>query len=121
MKSGKEKTSSKTQQETVGKRIAALRKSKHETQEALAQELGLTRSAICQWENGNTLPNYQNILNLAKHFEVTVGDLLNAPASVPPGILSGLKAFSAYLETEITPLMDQGGENNDAGNHKSQP
>lgn len=41
--------------DTLGKRIAALRKEKGMTQEELAEKLGVSPQAISKWENGVSL------------------------------------------------------------------
>jgi len=40
--------------ETMGDRIRRLREAKHLTQPALAKLVGVTKSAVCQWELGAT-------------------------------------------------------------------
>lgn len=39
--------------ETMGDRIKVLRQARNLTQEQLAQEVGVTKSAVSQWEGGN--------------------------------------------------------------------
>ena len=39
-------------EETLGKRIAAYRKALGLTQDALAEQLGITAQAVSKWENG---------------------------------------------------------------------
>lgn len=58
-------------------KIIALRKSKAMSQEALAEELGLSRQAVSRWETGAAMPDAVNILQLSKLFGVTADYLLN--------------------------------------------
>lgn len=121
MKTGKSKAVPPVQREAIGLRIAALRNAKSESSAELAAIAGVTRSAVSQWENGITVPRPEMLRLLAEHFEVTVDYLLNGPAPAPPGFIAGLQVFSSYLETEIAPLLRQGGECNDAGNCEGRP
>lgn len=38
--------------QTIGERIAQLRRKKNITQEAMAEQLGVTPQAVSKWENG---------------------------------------------------------------------
>lgn len=51
-----------------GQRIAALRKSKGMTQEALAQRLGITNQAVSKWESDQCCPDIMQLPALADIF-----------------------------------------------------
>lgn len=55
----------------LGKKIKELRNEKGITQEQLAKELNVTRSAVGLWEVDNTDPDIKNIIAIAKYFDVT--------------------------------------------------
>ena len=57
--------------QTLGSRIAELRRRKNMTQEELAAELGVTPQAVSKWENDITL-----LPQLARLFGVTTDELL---------------------------------------------
>ena len=59
-----------------GQRIAALRKARGMTQEALAQKLGITNQAVSKWETGAADPSTSNLLALAKLFGAPAEELL---------------------------------------------
>ena len=61
---------------TVGKEIHRLRKEKHMTQGALADEMGVTVGAVSKWERGNSVPDVPMLCALADYFEVTTDELL---------------------------------------------
>ena len=61
---------------TIGQRIAQLRKQYNLSQEALGEELGVSRQAISKWESDATLPEIDKLIALSKRFGVTVGYLL---------------------------------------------
>ena len=61
----------------IGKNIAVLRKSKGITQEALADELGVSPQAVSKWENNSSCPDISLLTDIAKFFCVTVDELLS--------------------------------------------
>ena len=58
-------------EETMGKRIAACRKQLGLTQDALAEQLGVTAQAVSKWENDQSCPDITMIPKLAKLFSIT--------------------------------------------------
>lgn len=63
---------------SLGNRIAEYRKACKLSQNDLADKIGVSRSAIAKWENDNGMPDIENIQLLAKEFQITVDQLLNA-------------------------------------------
>ncbi len=61
---------------TVNFRLSYLRKSKHITQEELADVVGTSFQTISKWENGITAPDISVLPILADFFEVSVDQLL---------------------------------------------
>lgn len=57
---------------SVGKRIETLRKSKKISQEDLAEKVGVSRQTVYKWESGTSVPNYANMQALARALETTV-------------------------------------------------
>lgn len=57
-------------------RIVEMRKKRHKTQEALAKQIGVTRSALSQYELGSRQPDYETIKRMADYFEVSTDYLL---------------------------------------------
>lgn len=47
------------------------------SQESLAERLDISRQAVSRWENGASMPDAQNLLQMSKIFGVTVDFLLN--------------------------------------------
>ena len=58
-------------------KIQELRKSKHMTQEQLAQELYVSRTAISKWESDRGYPSIESLRALSKFFNVSIDDLLS--------------------------------------------
>lgn len=61
----------------IGTNIAALRKNNGITQEALANELGVSPQAVSKWENSTSCPDVSLLPDIAKYFGVSIDDLLN--------------------------------------------
>ena len=61
---------------TLGKRIANLRREKNLKQEDLAQMLNISPQAISKWENDLTCPDISILPELSKIFNVTIDELL---------------------------------------------
>ncbi len=62
--------------QSLGGRIAELRRKKNMTQEELAAELGVTPQAVSKWENDLSCPDITLLPQLARLFGVTIDELL---------------------------------------------
>lgn len=62
--------------------LSERRKSKNLTQDELAAELGVTRSAVAMWESGKSHPRAEKLVRLAKLFDCRVDDLLSSVSTV---------------------------------------
>ena len=71
-------------EETLGKRIAARRKALGLTQDALAEQLGITAQAVSKWENGQSCPDITILPKLAEIFDCTTDALLGVPPKEMP-------------------------------------
>ena len=58
-------------------KLQELRKQKGLTQEELAEQLYVSRTAISKWESGRGYPNIESLKAIAKFFSVTVDELLS--------------------------------------------
>lgn len=63
---------------TMGEKIAELRKSKSMTQEELAARIGVSPQAISRWENSATMPDIMLLPVLANILDVTIDELFSA-------------------------------------------
>lgn len=59
-------------------KLQELRKQKGLTQEELAKDLFVSRTAISKWESGRGYPNIESLKAVAALFEVTVDELLSS-------------------------------------------
>ena len=60
-----------------GEKLTNLRKAKNLSQEELAEKLNVTRQTISKWELDQTVPDTENLTNIAAFFGTTVGELLD--------------------------------------------
>ena len=70
---------------TTGEKIAALRRKAGMSQEALADQLGISRQAVSRWEVGIAIPSMDNLMALSKLFGVPTDELMGGDkvVSVP--------------------------------------
>lgn len=59
-------------------KLQTLRKNKGITQEELAEELFVSRTAVSKWESGRGYPNIESLKDISKFFSVSIDDLLSA-------------------------------------------
>ena len=60
----------------IGSIISRLRHTANLSQEKFAETLGLSRQAVQKWENGTSMPDINNIISIAKFFNVSIDTLL---------------------------------------------
>ena len=68
---------------TTGQRIAEKRKELGLSQEALGQELGVSRQSVYKWESDAALPEIDKLVALSRRFGVPVGWLLGVEDPSP--------------------------------------
>lgn len=67
---------------TTGEKIKSARQKAGYTQEQLAEKLLVSRQAIAKWEADRGVPDIENLQVIAKHFELSVDDLLNPEVEI---------------------------------------
>ena len=72
--------------ETLGKRIAALRREKGLKQDELAEAMGISPQAVSKWENDQTCPDISLLPALAKILGVSTDELLSGKQEEPPSV-----------------------------------
>ena len=60
----------------LGNRLAQLRKEKGISQEELADKLGVSRQAVSKWERGEASPDTDNLIELAKIYNISLDELV---------------------------------------------
>lgn len=66
----------------IANRLQQLRKEKGYSQEELAQALGLSRQAVSKWERAESSPDTDNLICLAKLYDMSLDELLNTDETV---------------------------------------
>lgn len=74
---------------SIGQRIALKRKELGLSQEALGEQLGVSRQSIYKWESASTLPEIEKLIALSRLFGVSVGWLLGVEEDSPPQTAKG--------------------------------
>lgn len=77
---------------SIGEKIKELRSAKKMTQEALAQNLNVTVSAVSQWESGKTMPDISMLVPLCHMFSVSADNLLGIRIGEQDAVLSETKS-----------------------------
>jgi len=96
---------------TFGERLRLYRRGAAVSQQTLADDVGMTRQTVINWEKGQYLPNRETILNVARHLALSEEetDELLILASHPPyfGTVQGT-APSELIEAYCTDLREAG-------------
>ena len=67
--------------ESIGNRIARLRKEKKMTQETLAEQMGVSAQAVSKWENDQSCPDVALLPKLSRVLGVSTDELLTGEGS----------------------------------------
>ena len=87
--------------EKLGNRLYELRKKSGLSQEELSEKLNVSRQAVSKWECGESLPDTDNLITIAKLYGVSIDELIdNATVAPTPTskkergkFINALKAF----------------------------
>ena len=63
--------------------LMALRRSRNWSQEELGERLGVTRQTVSKWELGQTTPELEKLVELAKLFDLSLDALVNGASTSP--------------------------------------
>ena len=84
----------------LNEKLQELRKQKGLTQEELAAQLFVSRTAVSKWESGRGYPNIESLKAISKFFDVTVDALLSGEE-----LLTLSEADSARKENRFRDLV----------------
>ncbi|MDR0919036.1 MAG: helix-turn-helix domain-containing protein [Oscillospiraceae bacterium] len=68
----------------IANRLVNLRKENKLSQEELAEKLGISRQAVSKWERAESSPDTDNLIRLAKLYNVSLDKLLSISEELPP-------------------------------------
>lgn len=94
---------------TTGQRIAAKRKEYKLSQEALGEQLGVSRQSIYKWESDASLPEIDKLVALSRLFSVSVGWLLGVEDAPPEAAeaeqVESERSDASQAPNELTPAQ----------------
>lgn len=61
----------------IGQFLKRLRTEKSLTQEKLAELIGASNRSVSRWENGNTMPDFDLLIELAKFYDVSIDEIMD--------------------------------------------
>ena len=80
-------------------KMIKLRKIKGLTQDSFASEIGVSRQSVYKWESGQSYPDVEKLLKIARTFGVTVDDMLNDEMDVDrQGVMRPVEEVKAEEE-----------------------
>lgn len=86
----------------IANRLVTLRKEKGFSQEQLAEKIGVSRQAVSKWERSEASPDTDNLIMLARLYEVSLDELLRTEDEIPqPEIETEVPAVEPTQEVEI--------------------
>jgi len=100
---------------TMGDRLRELRLKRNLSQEEVARQIGITRSAYSHYEINNRQPVYDTLIKLSAYFEVTLdyiigGDAGKPEAGMTPDTVEIFRLLSSMDQDKrkqsITKMMD---------------
>jgi transcriptional regulator with XRE-family HTH domain len=94
-------------QETLGQRIARLRKERGYTQVELAEKMGMIQVLISDYERDKLRPHPEVIVRFARALDVTVDELLGLKESPTAGTKPSLKTLRRLKRIESLPPSQQ--------------
>ncbi|MDE5984704.1 MAG: helix-turn-helix domain-containing protein [Eubacterium sp.] len=75
-------------------RLFQYRKANGYSQEELAAQIGVSRQAISKWERGESSPDTDNLITLAKLYDITIDELINGTDEVHKSTTTGSQSSS---------------------------
>lgn len=106
-------------QSYFGDNLYSLRKSRGLSQDEFAESLGVSRQAVSKWERNEAYPDTENLIAIAKFFDVKIDDLINTSINTDESITTDTSSISARA-TECSE-NDSDDEDDDEEDQESNP
>lgn len=84
---------------TIGKNIKKYRDLNNETSLELSEIIGVSRSTISEWENGNKMPRAGSIEKLSQHWKIPKSKILNEQTPID----NNVQTIAAHINDDVTP------------------
>ena len=109
----------------IANRLVNLRKENGLSQEQLAEKIGVSRQAVSKWERSEASPDTDNIILLAKLYNVSLDELLRTDEEVVPSEeepeASGFEQAEPVEDNETTSETETSFEEKNDGYYKESP
>ena len=93
-----------------GDNLRQIRKDKKMSQEQLAEKVNVTRQSVSKWENGESYPEMNNILELCEIFNCKLNDLVHTDmtdiSSLDEEIVMNVVKFNEKKQKEVKTLSN---------------
>ncbi len=90
----------------LNEKITIIRKMNNLTQEAFAEELGVSRQAVSKWENGTSIPDVQLLLRIADFYNLTLDQLVRDDFDLPISSLDEKKMVAGLSDKSSASIDD---------------
>ena len=84
-----------------GENLKKMRKTKGMSQEELASKVNVSRQSISKWENGESYPEMNNIIELCKIFKCEINELVDDSISSDEGVKMGVVKFKKEKQKKM--------------------
>ena len=85
----------------IANRLFELRKQKNLSQEELAEKIGVSRQAVSKWERAESSPDTDNLIQLARLYEISLDKLLSTTEPINNEMSNENKVKSDYVSIGI--------------------
>ncbi len=75
----------------TAERLYEYRRANHFSQEELAEKIGVSRQAISKWERGESSPDTDNLIALARLYNISIDELINGEATPAQTVINDEK------------------------------
>ena len=91
---------------TIGASLAACRRSRHMTQEAVGERLGVTSKTVSRWETGAVLPDLVRLTQLSQLYGISVDDLISDDGNISANQSASGETSAHGTSAAGTPVLD---------------
>ncbi len=105
----------------IANRLVNLRKEKGLSQEQLAEKIGVSRQAVSKWERSEASPDTDNIILLARLYNISLDELLRTEDDIPVAGTTEEPEASGFEQTEAETAESGDFEKNFDGYYKESP
>lgn len=85
------------------RQLKTIRLAKNLSQDALAEQLFISRQSISKWENGDATPDLENLIKLAEIFDISLDELVlgKKPEKIVERVIEKVESTSSMNAWEF--------------------